>query len=131
MKDIIYRRQTFRHVLCASAPLYHLEEICAHLHASMGFYRLLGYLWPSCVECLVSYAAQKASWEELVPEVALKQGAVLVADERPTFAMHWASIQEFWQVLLCAMLCHRHVVMTRVLCANMAGALSCTSDPYN
>lgn len=54
---------------------------------------------PMCVQLLVSHAAQKASWEEQVPGVALGLGAVLVADERPSFAMHWACIQEFWQVL--------------------------------
>lgn len=34
-----------------------------------------------------------------MPGVALGLGAVLVADERPSFAMHWACIQEFWQVM--------------------------------
>jgi len=33
-----------------------------------------------------------------VPEVALKEGGVLLADEQPTFAMRWRNIQEFWQV---------------------------------
>ncbi len=33
-----------------------------------------------------------------MPEVALKEGGVLLADEQPTFAMRWRNIQEFWQV---------------------------------
>lgn len=48
---------------------------------------------------MVSPAVQKVSWEEHVPQVALRQEAVLLADEHPAFAMHWASMQEFWKVL--------------------------------
>ncbi|DBA86705.1 TPA: hypothetical protein ACH3X1_005155 [Trebouxia sp. C0004] len=39
------------------------------------------------------------SWEEQVPKVALEEGGVLLADEQPTFAMHWKNIHEFWQVM--------------------------------
>ena len=46
----------------------------------------------------MSHAVQKVSWEEQVPHVALRQKAVLIADEHPAFAMHWRSMQEFWQV---------------------------------
>lgn len=53
----------------------------------------------NCVELVVSHAAQKVSWEEQVPQVALRQEAVLIADEHPAFAMRWASMQEFWKVL--------------------------------
>ncbi|KAL0018269.1 hypothetical protein WJX79_009042 [Trebouxia sp. C0005] len=38
-------------------------------------------------------------WEEQLPEVALKEGGMLLADEQPTFAMRWRSIEEFWQVM--------------------------------
>lgn len=37
-------------------------------------------------------------WEELVPKAALKAGAHLIADEQPSFSMHWSSIDEFWEV---------------------------------
>lgn len=43
-------------------------------------------------------AVQKVSWEEQVPHAALKEGGVLLADEEPAFAMHWASAEQFWQV---------------------------------
>ena len=50
---------------------------------------------------VVSHAVQKVSWEELVPHTALQQGSTLIADELHTFAMHWANIQEFWEVSIC------------------------------
>lgn len=54
---------------------------------------------------VVSHAAQKVSWEEQVPQVALKQEAILLADEHLAFAMHWASMQEFWKVPYTLQLC--------------------------
>lgn len=44
---------------------------------------------------------QAVHWEELVPDVALWEGAQLVADEQPSFSMHWSSIHEFWEVSAC------------------------------
>lgn len=37
-------------------------------------------------------------WEEQILEAALGEGAQLVADEQPSFSMHWSSIREFWEV---------------------------------
>lgn len=65
---------------------------------------------------VVSHAAQKVSWEEQVPRLALRQNAVLIADEHPAFPMHWASMQEFWKVLHTPLFMSKFTLLSPVAC---------------
>lgn len=87
---MLHHDQHGQTLVCAQASLlsaHHLQQLplyCPERNQAMGM----------LCACLL----QAIHWEEQLPEVALKEGGMLLADEQPTFAMRWRSIEEFWQV---------------------------------